>query len=151
MVQRSSSVSDVTLQEVTASTLPDQESYVCSNAVSIAQAHFYPEAWFGAVYAARIPVGFVMLRDLTRLEPLLAQAPLSVWRLMIDRNSRAAASDARALELVVAHACTRPGVDALYTSYLAGEQEPRNFYLMFGFRATARPKRTTRLSWFWIH
>jgi diamine N-acetyltransferase len=61
----------VTLREITRETLsgvldlrvaPEQERFVASNAVSIAQAHFHPEhAWFRAVQAADVPVGFVML------------------------------------------------------------------------------------------
>jgi diamine N-acetyltransferase len=52
---------DVTLREITHETLgailklkvaPSQESFVASNAVSIAQAHFQPEtAWFRGIYA----------------------------------------------------------------------------------------------------
>jgi hypothetical protein len=41
-----------------------QEKFVASNAVSIAQAHFSPlVAWFRAIYADEVPVGFVMLED----------------------------------------------------------------------------------------
>jgi diamine N-acetyltransferase len=51
---------EVTLREVTADTVraicrlqvgPGQEQLVAPNAVSIAQAHFEPKAWFRAVYA----------------------------------------------------------------------------------------------------
>ena len=57
---------EVTLREITAETVraicnldvaPEQRGYVAPNAVSIAQAHFQPRAWFRAVYAAETPVG----------------------------------------------------------------------------------------------
>ena len=50
---------DVSLQEVDASTVrsvtdlrvaPEQESYVASNAVSIAQAYFHRDAWFRSIH-----------------------------------------------------------------------------------------------------
>ena len=50
----------VTLREVTAETVrticdlqvrPEQQAFVASNAVSIAQARFDPKAWFRAIYA----------------------------------------------------------------------------------------------------
>ena len=42
---------------------PEQHGYVAPNAVSIAQAHFEPKAWFRAVHADETPVGFVMLHQ----------------------------------------------------------------------------------------
>lgn len=149
MAKTAFSALDVSLMEITASTVrsvldlrvrPDQKAYVASNAVSIAQAHFHPEAWFRAVYAAGTPIGFVMLRDPTLLDPVPQPALLSLWRLMIDRNFQGRGFGRKALELAVAHAQTRPGADAFHTSYLAGEHAPRDFYLAFGFEPTGTPK-----------
>ena len=65
----------VSLREITADTVrticalrvtPAQERLVAPNAVSIAQAHFEPAAWFRAIYAGDEPVGFAMLFDPTR-------------------------------------------------------------------------------------
>ena len=62
----------VSLQEVTKESLDEilnlkvtceQEKFIASNAVSIAQAHFYPDAWFKAIYADKQPIGFVMLEE----------------------------------------------------------------------------------------
>ena len=41
----------------------EQEQFVASNAVSIAEAHFSEDAWFRAIYADETPVGFLMLSD----------------------------------------------------------------------------------------
>ena len=38
---------------------PKQEFLVATNAKSIAQAHFYREAWFRAIYLGNTPIGFV--------------------------------------------------------------------------------------------
>ena len=57
---------------------PAQESFVTANAISLAEAYVYPQAWCRAVYAADELVGFVMLHD-TADEP-----GYMLWRLMID-------------------------------------------------------------------
>jgi len=58
----------VTLHEVTARNLKavlsldvaeSQGKFVASNAKSIAEAHFHPEAWFRAIYVGDQPVGFL--------------------------------------------------------------------------------------------
>jgi len=140
---------DVSLQEVDASTVrsvtdlqvaPEQQSYVASNAVSIAQAYFHREAWFRSIHSGGVPVGFVMLRDSTLLVPAPEPARLSLWRFMIDIRHQKSGLGRRALELVVAHARTRPGINAMHTSYVAGPRSPADFYLSFGFRHTGETK-----------
>lgn len=127
----------VSLQEVTLDNLrevlrlkvrSDQEHLVASNAVSIAQAHFYPQtAWFRAIYADETPVGFVMLEDDRELQEA------ALWRFMIDQRYQRLGIGWRALELVVAHVRTLPGVSVLETSYVPGENSPAEFYHKFGF------------------
>ena len=78
----------VTLQEVTRANLDDilclavtseQENFIASNAVSIAEAHFYPEVtWFRAIYANEAPIGFVLLDD----DPV--KSFYAIWRFMTD-------------------------------------------------------------------
>ncbi|HVM86079.1 MAG TPA: GNAT family N-acetyltransferase, partial [Candidatus Binatia bacterium] len=89
----------LTLEVITADTVlaitelavsPRQEAYVASNAVSLAEAHFNPGAWFRAVCHVGKPVGFVMLFDPTR-PGAIASDPVEptdmvLWRLMIDRR-----------------------------------------------------------------
>ena len=141
--------SSVCLKEITATTVravtnlvvsPEQERYVASNAVSIAQAYFHREAWFRAVYAAGEPVGFLMLRDFSLLRRTKASPdpapPISLWRLMIDRHHQRRGLGRQALALVVEHARTRPGATALHTSYVEGPHAAGAFYLSFGFRPT---------------
>ena len=135
-----SSSAVVTLQEISKENLDDilelkvtseQEQFVANNAVSIAQAHFYPEvAWFRAIYADRTPVGFVMLED--------NRVNLScyLWRLMIDARFQKRGFGRRAVELVLEYAKTRPGVKELFTSCVSGDGSPGKFYEKMGFLYT---------------
>jgi diamine N-acetyltransferase len=130
----------VSLREITRETLgavlglkvaPEQERFVASNAVSIAQAHFHPEnAWFRAIYAEDEPVGFVMLHD----QP--EEAKYYLWRFMIDRRYQGRGFGARALELLMDHVRTRPGATELLLSCVPGEGGPGPFYERLGFAYT---------------
>jgi diamine N-acetyltransferase len=128
----------VTLREITAETVraicalevaPEQRGFVAPNAVSIAQAHFEPKAWFRAVYAGEEPVGFVMLyEDLKKGEYFL-------WRFMVAAEHQGKGYGQRALDLVVERV-RRLGATELRTSYVPGEAGPRDFYLRYGFEET---------------
>jgi diamine N-acetyltransferase len=130
----------ITLREITQATLhaildltvaPQQTHFVASNAVSIAEAHFAPEmAWFRAVYADDIPVGFVMLAE----DPIKQEYHL--WRFMIDARFQGCGFGKRALELVFEHVRRRPGATAILTSCVPGEGSPGPFYEKLGFRYT---------------
>lgn len=130
----------IALREITKENLSDilklkvanyQEKFVASNAVSIAQAHFSPEiAWFRAIYADEVPVGFLMLDD----EP--NNASYYLWRLMIDERFQKHGFGKRALELLIEHVKTRPGGTALLTSCVPGDGSPCKFYEKLGFTYT---------------
>ncbi|HEV8191115.1 MAG TPA: GNAT family N-acetyltransferase, partial [Ktedonobacterales bacterium] len=101
----------VTLREVTKDTVGDvchlqvaeeQREYVADNAFSIAQAYFEPKAWFRAIYADEMPIGFVMLFD-------APDAPeYFLWRLMIDAAHQGKGFGQRAIALLVEYVRTRP-------------------------------------------
>jgi diamine N-acetyltransferase len=129
----------VTLREITADTVraicalevaPGQRGFVAPNAVSIAQAHFEPKAWFRAIYAGDAPVGFVMLHD----DP--EEQEYFLWRFMIAAEHQGKGYGRRALDLVVEHLRGRPGATALLSSYVPGEGGPGPFYLRYGFVET---------------
>jgi len=113
----------------------DDGRQVAPNAVSIAQAHFEPAAWFRAVYAAGRPVGFVMLYD-----PTLAPAPESphfyLWRLMIDRSFQGRGHGRATVERLVEHVRTRPGATELRVSHVPDAAPLARFYQSLGFRYT---------------
>ena len=130
---------EVSLQEVTGETVraicrlavgPGQERFVAPNAVSIAQAHFEPKAWFRAIYAGAEPVGFLMLYE-NHEKP-----EYFLWRLMIAAEHQGKGYGRRALELLVDRVRGLPGATQLGTSYVPGEGGPEGFYKRFGFTDT---------------
>jgi diamine N-acetyltransferase len=132
--------STITLQEVTKDNLDailnlrvtkEQENFIASNAISIAQAHFYPEvAWFRAIYADETPIGFVLLAD----DPV--NSCYSLWRLMIDARFQRFGFGKRALELVIEYVKTRPGAKVFSTSCVLSKGSPEEFYKKMGFTST---------------
>jgi diamine N-acetyltransferase len=137
----------VTLREITRETLrgilmlvvaPEQERFVASNAVSLAQAHFTPEAWYRGIYAGEEPVGFVMLYDATRAAEPPERPTAYLWRFMIDHRQQGKGYGAEALRLVIEHVRGRGCFSALELSYVPGEGSPEPFYKRFGFRDTGR-------------
>jgi diamine N-acetyltransferase len=129
----------VTLREITDGTVrvvcnlkvrPEQERFVAPNAMSIAEAHFNPKAWFRAIYADDTPVGFVMLLD----DP---DGPkYYLWRYMIDADYQRYGYGRKALEQVIDYVRSRPGATRLEVSYVPGDGSPREFYAKLGFQDT---------------
>ena len=139
----------VSLCEVTAETVrritdltvsPVQRDYVATNAESIAQAYFHPSAWFRAICADGVPVGFVMIEDETLLDPAErpAQPAVGLWRFMIDQRAQGRGFGAEAIERVVEHVLSRPGIDQLWCTCVPGPHSPRGFYERLGFINTGR-------------
>ena len=131
--------SQVSLSEVTKDTLqsvldlkvsPDQEKFVATNAKSIAQAHFYENAWFRAIYADDFPVGFVMLSDVPE------KGEYFLWRFMIAAEYQGKGYGREALRLLIEHVKTRPNAKELFTSHVPGEGSPGGFYEKMGFEYT---------------
>jgi diamine N-acetyltransferase len=137
----------VSLREITADTVrlitslsvsPDQQGFVASNAVSLAQALFSEEAWYRAIYAGESPAGFVMLYD----ESLRATRPptpeVALWRLMIDTRFQGQGIGRLALQHVIDHVRSKGLFSALVTSYIPGPGCPERFYLGAGFKHTGK-------------
>lgn len=139
---------EVTLREITGESVraicalevaPEQRGFVAPNAISIAQAHFEPKAWFRAVYADDDPVGFVMLfEDAEKPEYFL-------WRLMVDAGHQGKGYGRRTLDLVVERVRGLPGATELLTSYVPGDAGPRDFYLRYGFVETGEVEGAERV------
>ncbi len=139
--------STITLREVTQENLrailalkvaAAQGRFVASNATSIAEAHFYPEAWFMAVYAGEEPVGFVMLHDENRKVDPEIKDFYALWRIMIDARYQGMGYGAKALQLVVQRIMANPDARELLVSYIPGEGSPEGFYSSFGFEHTGK-------------
>jgi diamine N-acetyltransferase len=134
--------SKVTLRLVTAETLDtilglkvreDQTQFIATNAKSIAQAHFHQEAWFRAIYADEVPVGFVMLYD----EGLRDHSPENptyfLWRFMIDKRFQGSGFGRQAMGLLINQVRSRPQAQELLLSYRQGVGSPEGFYRSLGF------------------
>ncbi len=131
----------VTLREVTAETVrticelqvgPGQQTFVASNAISIAQAHFEPKAWFRGIYAGEQPVGFVML-SLDEKTP-----EYSIWRFMIDARHQGRGYGRAALELTIDHIRPLPRATEVLLSYVPAPGGPEAFYRAAGFEPTGQ-------------
>lgn len=136
----------VTLREITRENLravlrlapkPGQQASVASNAVSIAQAHFHPEAWCRAVVAGDDVAGFVMVEDTGLAVPPAAQPAIALWRFMIDAPRQGQGIGRAAIARVVEHVQRRyPGQRTLRTSVVPGPHSAKGFYERLGFVAT---------------
>jgi diamine N-acetyltransferase len=137
----------VALREITADTVravtvlavhPSQRQQVATNAESLSQALFAPEAWYRAIYADDEPAGFVMLYDET-LRAVPPPAPqVAVWRFMVDGRFQGRGVGRAAMNEVIAHACRKGLFRTLELSYVPGPASPERFYLKLGFRHTGR-------------
>ena len=130
---------EVALVEVTGETVrsicrlevgPGQFRFVAPNAVSFAEALFEPKAWYRAIAADGVPVGFLMLHD----DP--DEPAYYLWRFMIDARFQGKGYGARAVELLVEHVRARPGATELTLSWVPGEGSPEGFYRRLGFEPT---------------
>lgn len=135
----------VTLREITAETVvavlrlavsEQQTRFVASNAVSLAQALFAPQAWYRAIYLADEPVGFVMLSDESLLNPVPEQPEVGVWRLMVDARHQRKGVGRAALLQVIEHVRRKGLFSTLAISYVPGEGGPEPLYRSLGFRPT---------------
>jgi diamine N-acetyltransferase len=132
---------EISLREITSETvvqicklsdtLSEQEQQmVAPNAISIAQAHFSDKAWFRAIYADEMAVGFIMLYDDSE------NPEYFLWRLMIAGPYQGKGYGRKAIELLVEYVKTRPGARELSTSYVPIEGGPEGFYRKMGFEPT---------------
>jgi diamine N-acetyltransferase len=131
----------VSLREITAKTVhticeldvtAPQKNFVAPNAISISQAYFEPKAWFRAIYADEVPVGFVMLFD-DPDEPVYF-----LWRFMIAVDFQGLGFGRQALDLLDEYVRTRPKATDLFVSYVPEEGGPGPFYRKCGFEETGK-------------
>ena len=113
----------------------DGATQVAPNSISIAQAYFYDEAWFRAIYNGEDLVGFIMLNDPT-LVSNPAESEFFLWRLMIDKAFQGKGFGHAAVERLVEHVRTRPGATNLLVSHVKAATALARFYGSLGFRYT---------------
>ncbi|MEO1404093.1 MAG: GNAT family N-acetyltransferase [Cyanobacteria bacterium J06635_1] len=139
----------VSLREINADTVrsvtdltvrPEQATFVASNAVSLAQALFYKEAWYRAIYVDEALAGFVMLYDETLRTVPPSKPEVFLWRFMVDTNFQGQGVGKAALGLVIDHVHAKGVFSAIKTSYVPGPDSPEGFYRKFGFQPTGEIK-----------
>ncbi len=108
---------------------PGQEHTVAPNAVSIAEAYVYPQAWCRAVRADGRLVGFVMLWDSPE------ELGHMLWRLMVDASAQGQGIGRQVVAQVADHVRAQ-GVPVLRVSVVPGEDSPAGFYRALGFEPT---------------
>ena len=137
----------VSLRQITAETVRQvtnlfvgegQKHFVASNAVSLAQALFSPEAWYRAIYYGEDPVGFVMLKDESLRSPPPEFPKVGVWRFMIDVQFQGRGIGRVALLQVVERVRGMGLFETLQLSYVPGPGCPEPFYLSLGFHHTGK-------------
>ena len=108
----------------------NQTGFVASNAISLAQALFHPQAWYRGIYNGDTAVGFVMLElDTEKPEYYL-------WRYMIDENFQGKGFGFKAMELVIEYVRRLPDSVEFFLSYVPDEGNPKGFYEKLGFLDT---------------
>jgi diamine N-acetyltransferase len=132
--------STVSLKEITQETLrpflnmkvaESQQNMVANNAVSIAQAHFEPKAWFRGIYADETPVGFIMLFD----DP--DKGEYFLWRLMVAEAYQGLGYGRKAIDLLIEYVKNRPNATELLVSHVKDMPgNPGPFYQKVGFEHT---------------
>lgn len=137
----------VSLREITADTVrtitslavsPTQRRFVATNAESLAEALFAPEAWYRAIYLRDEPVGFVMLSDESLRRPEVEQPAVWVWRFMVDARYQRQGIGRAALGLVIEHVRAKAVFERLLLSYVPGEGCPEPLYRSLGFAPTGQ-------------
>ncbi len=123
-----------TVREICALSVADnQNKFVASNAVSIAEAYFTDSAWFRAVYLENHAVGFAMLD----IQP--QKSEFFLWRLMIDHRYQRQGIGKSALQLITDFLRNQyPAAHELLTSCVQEPGGPQPFYENFGFHLTGK-------------
>ena len=113
------------------------ERMVASNAKSIVQGEFSPNARMWAIEADQQVVGFIMLFDPSiAIQTKEPNDILYVWRLMIDFNHHGKGYGGQTLDLVKKIAAQTKGIKAIHLSHQQHDGNPGPFYLTQGFSYT---------------
>ena len=110
----------------------NQRTLVTANAISLAEAYFYKNAWFRAIYAGETPVGFIMLYQIP------ARGYYYLWRFMIDAKYQGRGYGTRALEKVLTKVRKNPKAKAVKLSLVRMDGCAEPFYRKFGFEFTGQ-------------
>ncbi len=113
------------------STKPGQERFVAPNAITLAEAHYYPDSLVRGIYADREPAGVLWVARENPDEP-----PFLV-RLSIAGALQGRGIGARAMALLLDE-LRAAGETELELSFVPGDGGPQGFYERLGFSDTGR-------------
>ena len=108
----------------------NQRMLVTANAISLAEASFYKNAWFRAIYVNETPVGFIMLYQIP------SRGYYYLWRFMIDTKYQGKGYGTKALEKVIKNIKKNPKAKAVKLSLVKMDGCAEPFYRKFGFEFT---------------
>ena len=119
---------------------PEQKALIASNAVSMADAYFYREAWMRAIYLGEIPIGFVMLGDNSLKYKFIKHFKpyLYIWRFMIADEYQRKGYGTKAMQRVIQHVKPKHNAEELITYTLPQNKNALEFYKSLGFIPTGR-------------
>jgi histidinol dehydrogenase len=122
--------------------LPEQQRFVASNAISIAQAAYEPLGRPLGMYAKGEPVGFLLVYD-ARRDPDEPADQLYIWRLMVDHRQQGKGYGGRAVKWVIDEA-RRLGFAEVGLSHSEAGGHAGPFYEKLGFAYNGRIKDNER-------
>jgi len=119
---------------------PHQIYLIASNAVSMADAYFYKEAWMRAVYCGETPIGFVMLADNSLKFKIIKHFKhhLYIWRFMIADKYQNQGFGRKAMKLVIQHVKSKYNAEELIIYTLPQNKDALEFFRKLGFKPTGR-------------
>ena len=119
---------------------PEQKALIASNAVSMADAYFYKEAWMRAIYLGKNPIGFVMLGDNSLKYKIIKHFKhyLYIWRFMIANEYQRKGYGTQAMQRVIEYVKSKYNVEELITYTLPQNKNALEFYKKLGFKLTGK-------------
>lgn len=119
---------------------PEQRLLIASNAVSMADAYFYREAWMRAIYLGEIPIGFVMLGDNALKYKIIKHFKpfLYIWRFMIADKYQEKGYGKEAMQKVIEQVKSKYNAKQLIVYTLPENKKALEFYKRLGFEPTGK-------------
>jgi diamine N-acetyltransferase len=111
---------------------PDQEKYVASNAVSLAQSKYEPESVPLAIYDGDTMVGFVMYHP----EDYGLSKIWFIERLMVGQHFQGKGYGRAGMEALIARLKAIPGYNAILISFIPDNAAAQKLYVSLGFKDT---------------
>ncbi len=110
----------------------DQQKYVASNAVSLAQSKYEPECVPLAAYGGETMVAFVMYRP----EDYGLAKLWFIDRLMVGQEHQGKGYGRATMEALIGRLKSAPGYEAILISFVPGNEAAQKLYGSLGFEDT---------------